>query len=126
MQTQRIVFYTLFWLAWLIPGVGFADPPLCSDTITTEIIGSSLFIHHYGAEYNCCPEFEFTCSDRADSLFVRLTEVSATCDCTCCQNLTTEISVPPGDYHLVYSWFDHSDGWRDWTQSVRIPDNGQN
>ena len=48
------------------------------------------------------------------------------CACLCCFNLSVEIAdLAPGEYVLLFTWYDDSGEWITWTDTVVVEDVGQ-
>ena len=128
---MRFFLLTVFLLIWIPTGVALAqDYPWCStmDDIFAVVVEDDLVLHHDLATYNCCPDpFTFSVTVSNDSLYVIEREVlTMPCHCLCCFNLSTTVEgLAPGEWHVVYSWFDDEPrGWRDWHLTVNLGPSG--
>lgn len=98
-----------------------------ADQVLAFVDSSSVRVLHLAALLNCCPDpitYEVEIGDA--TIFVEENSMSP-CDCDCCYNLEMTLEdVPPGEWNLLYRWFD-IEIW-DWTERVleiTVPDVGQ-
>lgn len=78
----------------------FGQEP-CTDTVFAKVIGDTVFVHHYGAYYNCCAVIEFEGDIHGDTvdIFEYETFPVGPCYCMCCFNLVLPIlGLAPGKY----------------------------
>ena len=85
-------------------------PPCGDDEIELVVEGSTLYVFHRNATYNCCPD-EIVISLAVEGNQLLLTEeeiLSNPCWCICCYNLeATVVNLAPGTYTVQFCWFDY-------------------
>jgi hypothetical protein len=85
--------------------------PNCEpEGISARVEGSSIYLTHSNATYNCCPDdIKVTLFVIGNRLILGEKEILTTpCDCICCYNVETEIAgVEPGKYIVLVCWDDY-------------------
>ncbi len=86
---------------------------------------AAVLLTHAGAMYNCCPEPILYDVDAAGGTLTVVERVleETPCDCICCFDLEVVVAdVPPGDWDVVFRWFDAESGsTRELTGQVTVP-----
>jgi len=95
----------------------------CDDEgITAWVEGSSIFVVHSDATYNCRPDdIAVSLSVRENRLILREKEVLTTpCDCLCCYDVVTEIAgIESRRYTIIVCWEDYETSKKQ-CHSVRV------
>ena len=115
-------------LTCLIVGTGLAQEPWCwnADVVRVEVQGEgTVVVHHDGAYYNCCPDpivYDLVVQEHILLMKERTLE-DPPCDCLCCFDLQATLTdVPPGNWLLVFQWFDlESQGWTSRSVPFAVP-----
>ena len=76
------------------------------DEIIAESVGGVIYLKHFNAFYNCCPDdIAVTMTVEGSLLQLRETEINVGCRCMCCYTVESEIDgVGPGEYTIEYCW----------------------
>jgi hypothetical protein len=103
-----------------------SDEP-CSedDEIVLTVEGTTLYVLHRNASYNCCPdEIAISLSIQGTTLILTEEEVlTMPCDCICCYDVeATIVDLTPGIYTVQFCWFDY-DMWSERcdVQEIEVP-----
>ncbi|HUT84573.1 MAG TPA: hypothetical protein VMX95_07975 [Thermodesulfobacteriota bacterium] len=81
-----------------------------AEGISARVEGNSIYVTHFNAVYNCCPDdIAVTLTVRGNRLVLTEKELLTTpCRCLCCYNVETEIAgVKPGKYIIFLCWDDY-------------------
>jgi hypothetical protein len=87
-------------LACAMLALPVAADDLCPpDEVWAIVDGSSVFVHHDFAQFNCCPEMAYEISQDGWLIDIFETELLGVCFCECCFDLTHELrDLAPGTY----------------------------
>lgn len=85
--------------------------PGCEDEgISARVEGTSIYVTHFNATYNCCPDdIKVTLFGGVKRLMLNEEEIlTIPCKCLCCYNVETEVAgVEPGKYTVIVCWDDY-------------------
>lgn len=98
---------------WICPG---------DDDFMLTVSGSTLFVQHINAEYNCCPaDIAVTLVMEGDKILLTEVEIPGEpCDCNCCYEVESSVvDLGPGTYTVIYCWYDYYT-WEDRCEEILI------